>query len=103
MEDLPQYQQDFSLDVSTHLRDMEERQRLLKDRILLIGESIVKERDRIFKDMQELKHNVLVLQQENTKIKELIERMSEQLQSVARKEELMILQRQFELFRGNLP
>ena len=39
------------------------------------------------------------LKEENTRIKELLQRVTEQISSTARKEELEILQRQFDLFR----
>lgn len=99
MEEVNQYQQDFSLEIGPRLRDIEERQRLLKDRILLIGDSLVKERERTLKDIRELKHSMLLMQEENMRIKELLARISEQLQFTPRKEELLMLQRQFDLFR----
>ena len=42
---------------------------------------------------------VLKLKHENLKMKEFIQRMSEQISMLARKEELMILQRQFDMFK----
>lgn len=84
---------------TTRLRDLEEKQRLLKDRILLIGKSLIDERDKNFAEMQEMKKSIIILKEETARIKELLERITEQLTTTARKEELLILQHQFDLFR----
>ncbi|MEK6850323.1 MAG: hypothetical protein AABX85_01985 [Nanoarchaeota archaeon] len=92
-------QQPFSSDSAGKIRDVEEKQRLLKDRVLLIGQSLIEERDRTFKELQELKKNVTSVKEDNNRIKELLERVVEQLNGVARKEELAIIQRQLDLIR----
>ena len=89
----------FFSDVNTRIRDLEERQRLMKDRVLLISDSFVKERDKNFNEIQEMKGIVEILREENIRLKELLMRMTELVNRAARKEELMILQRQFDLFR----
>jgi predicted nucleic acid-binding Zn-ribbon protein len=89
----------FFTDLNTRIRDLEEKQRLLKDRMLLISESFVKERDKNFEEMQEMKQTLEKIKLENTRLKELLLRVSEVIDSSARKEELMILQRQFDMFR----
>lgn len=94
-------QQYFS-DVNTRLRDMEEKQRLLKDRTLLIGQNLVEDRESSFKELQEIKKSLLQLKGENLRMKEFIQRMAEQISESARKEELMILQRQFDIFKPHL-
>ena len=92
-------QQPIPSDSSNKIRDVEEKQRLLKDRVLLIGQSLIEERDRTFKEIQELKKTVLSVKEDNDRIKELLERVVEQLNNVARKEELSIIQRQLDLIR----
>lgn len=92
-------QQPFSSDSPGKIRDIEEKQRLLKDRILLIGQSLIEERERTFKELQELKKTVISVKEDNDRIKELLERVVEQLNGVARKEELAIIQRQLDLIR----
>lgn len=87
------------LDVSIRLRDLEEKNRLLRDRVLLLGQSVVEERDKSFSELQEMKAIVIKLREETNRMKELMQRMAEQISQTARKEELMILQRQFDLLR----
>ena len=68
-------QQPFSSDLSSRIRDNEEKQRLLKDRILLIGQSLIDERERTFKELQELKKTIVSIKEENDRIKELMQRV----------------------------
>ncbi len=91
--------QDLFQDMNTRLRDLEERQHLLKDRLLLVGKSLIDERDKNAKEIAGLKKAVFALTEENARSKELLLRLSEQLSLSVRKEELSILQRQFDLFR----
>lgn len=91
--------QQYVADPFAKIRDMEEKQRLVKDRILLLAQTQIEEREKTFSDLQELKKTVLVLKEENIRIKELFQRITEQINNAARKEELAILQRQFDLFR----
>jgi hypothetical protein len=92
-------QQQFSVDPSGRLRDLEEKMLLLKDRVLLVGQTLVDERDKTFREMQEMKKSLILMKEETNRIKELVERITEQLNGVARKEEIMILQRQLDLLR----
>jgi len=71
----------------------------LKERVLLIGQSLIGERDKTFKEIQEMKKSFIKIKDENNRIKELLERVTEQLNNVARKEELLIIQRQLDLLR----
>jgi hypothetical protein len=89
----------FFTDLNTRIRDLEEKQRLLKDRMLLISESFVKEKDKNFEEMQDMKQSLEKIKLDNFRIKELLLRVSEVIDGSARKEELMILQRQFDMFR----
>lgn len=88
-----------SPDLGSSLRDLEEKHSLLRDRILLISQTLIQEREKTFSDILELKKTLSILREETTKIKEFLQRVSEQLENTTRKEELSILQRQFDLFR----
>lgn|SRR3989338_3831214 len=98
-EEVAADEQYFS-EVSSRLRDVEEKQRLLKDRVILIGQSLIGERDKTFIEVQTMKKDISRLKEDNLRLKEFVQRMSEQIGNMSRKEELMILQRQFDLFRG---
>lgn len=97
-EEVYQGQQE-PLDSNIRLRDLEEKNRLLRDRVLLLGQTVIDERGKSFKEIQEMKSIVIKLREEVNRLKELMQRMTEQITSTARKEELMILQKQFDLLR----
>lgn len=98
------YSQDYSgqqlfADLATRLRDIEDRQQLLKDRTLLIGQSIIKEREKLLKEITQLKAALQTIASEHERVKALLQRITEQLASTARKEEVALLQRQLDLLR----
>ncbi len=82
------------------LNEVEEKQKILKDRVLLLGQTLIDTKDKSSKDIQELKRTVLDLKEENKMLKSSIQKIMEQINSSARKEDLIILQRQFDLFRN---
>ena len=95
-----QYQPAYAApDLSGKIRDLEEKIRLLKDRVLMLGQSLVEERETNIKDIQELKKTAIRITEENKRLKELMERVTEQLNNSSRKEDIMILQRQLDLIR----
>jgi len=91
-------QRDISSE-TTRLRDIEERQRIINDRVVLLGQTLIDERDKTFAEIQEIKKRLIVLENELNTAKSFIKKLTEKTETAARKEELMILQRQFDLFR----
>lgn len=85
-------------DAQNRLKDIEEKQRLLRDRILLIGKNMVEERDSMLQEIQEIKKLLSKTREENIKIQDFLKKVADQLSESARKEELMMLQRQIDLF-----
>jgi predicted nucleic acid-binding Zn-ribbon protein len=95
-----QYQQPYQMpDLSGKIRDLEEKIRLLKDRTLLLGQSLVEEREKSFKEIQEIKKTMIKIVEDNRRLKELMERIAEQLNNSVRKDELIMLQKQLDLIR----
>jgi len=92
--------QDFFADINTRIRDLEEKQRILKDRMVLVGGGLISEREKSFNEIQEMKRIVVRLKEENVRIKELLQRVMEKVDKSVGEEDLMILQRQFDILRG---
>ena len=84
---------------NTKLRDIEERQRLIKDRVLLIGENLVNGREESIEEISELKARLESLEQEMRRIKDTLSSIIEEMGNFARKSELEILQKQFKMFQ----
>jgi hypothetical protein len=82
------------------IRDIEERTRLLKERSLLLSQSFIENRDKTFKELQELKKSLTLLKEENIKMKEMIKGLLEQADRYAKKAELETIKNQLDMLRG---
>lgn len=93
------YSQEILANVNVKLRDIEEKQSLIKDRILLIGENLISEKKDLEEELMQLKMQMKKLEEENYKIKSAIQRLVDSQDSLARKSEVQILERQFKMFQ----
>ncbi len=91
-------EEQYFVDVNTRLKDIEERQRLLKDRLLLIGKNLIEDRDSMFTGLQELKKEVFKMKEDNLKMQDFMRKVADQLAESVRKEEVLMIQRQVDLF-----
>ena len=78
--------------------DLEEGQRLMKERLLLVGQNFIEAQEKNNAEITELKKQVYDLQTEIKRLKNLLEAFSEEVAKSARKEEVAILMRQFKMF-----
>ena len=86
-------------DVSIKLRDIEEKQNIIKDRVLLIGENLISEKDQNEAQINELKMMLAKFNDDIRKIKLALERINDDSNNYVRKNEFEILQRQFQMFQ----
>jgi len=97
------FQQDpmagFFAEIGTRLNEIEEKQRLLKDRVLLIGENLISTKEEIEKQNLEFKKQIKQMDFELKSLKQLNKRIVEEMDNLARKTELEILERQFKMFQ----
>ncbi|HLD37129.1 MAG TPA: hypothetical protein VJA86_00895, partial [Candidatus Nanoarchaeia archaeon] len=78
--------------------DIEEKQRMLKDRVLLIGRNLIEMKESADDSIISLKKDVELFKQEMARLKGTISRISEEFDSFARKSEIEMLQRQIKMF-----
>ena len=90
---------DILADVGVKLRDIEEKQNIIKDRVLLIGENLISEKDENDQKVLDLKKDIVKINDEIRRIKLAIERIIEDSNNFIRKNEFEILQRQFQMFQ----
>jgi len=90
--------QDISYELALKLRDLEENNRLMKERILLIGQNLIESQEHNRKEILEIKKSLYILESDVKRIKSIIESLSEEIAKSARKEELAILHRQYKMF-----
>jgi len=80
------------------INDIEERQRLIKDRVLLIGKNLIETKEELNKEEVETKNDIKKLSSEISSIKVLLEKIITEMSSFGRKSEIEILERQFKMF-----
>ena len=96
-------QQDFVTpllsEFNTKLQDLEEKQRLLKDRVLLIGENLISSKEENNKDITELKIKTEQIASDIERIKETLLRLSDELENKARRTEFELIRKQLKMFQ----
>ena len=98
VQEYQQSEEQYYADINGRIKDIEEKQRLMRDRMLLIGKNIIEDRESIMNELQELKKSLFKTREENIKIQDFLKKVANQLSESARKEELLMLQRQIDLF-----
>ena len=83
----------------TRLNEIEEKQRLLKDRLLLVGENLVSTKEEYEKKDFEFRKKISEMDTDVKSLKQLTKRIISELENFARKEEFMILERQIKMFQ----
>ena len=85
-------------ELGIRINELEEKQRILKDRILLIGNNLIGTKEELEKQSLESKRHFKNIEQDIKEIKQLNERILNELGNFARKNELEILKRQMKMF-----
>lgn len=89
----------YYADMGSRIRDLEEKQRILKDRLLLIGENLVETRGKMNEDLLGIKKDVQEIRQTIERLKSFIETASSEFSNFARKEDFEILVKQAKMFQ----
>ena len=84
---------------ATNLRDLEERQRILKDRLVLIGQNLIEIKEKTEENTLKIKKDVEELKQNSKRVKSFLETISGEFSKFARKDELEILTKQAKMFQ----
>jgi hypothetical protein len=89
-------EQDYSFNAK--IRDLEERHGLMKDRMLLLGENLIDFREETVKEISDMKSMIEKISDDIERMKGVLRRMSEEIDTKSRKEDLEILRRQAKMF-----
>ena len=87
------------MDGNFRLKDLEEKQNILRDRLLLIGQNLIETKDEHSGRILEMKKDLEFLKQDVEKIKSFLEVISSELSKCARKDDLEILKKQAKMFQ----
>jgi hypothetical protein len=94
-----EYENSFFTETSTKVRDLEEKQRILKDRVLLIGQNMIEFKEEFSQFFLEIKKEMEILKRDLERIKSFLESASGEFSKFARKEDLEILSKQAKMFQ----
>ena len=89
----------FLGETNVRIRDLEERQRILKDRLLLIGQNLIETKEKNAEEMLEIKKSLSLINQNMGKLTSFLETASGEFSKFARKEELELLTKQAKMFQ----
>jgi len=100
MEQQPIDQIQFLLsDFNTRLRDLEERNRLIKDRALLLGKNLIAIKDEFEEETQELKKQTSKIENDLEVIKKLTKNILTETNKFVRREEILVIERMLKDFQ----
>ncbi len=99
VEEQIDYIEQNSMEINTKIRDLEEKQRILKSRLLLIGQNLIEFKEKNSPDILEIKKDVEIIKQNIKKMRLFLETISGEFSKFARKEDLEILSKQAKMFQ----
>jgi archaellum component FlaC len=99
MADETNYQSQFSGEINSKIRDLEEKQRVLKDRILLIGQNLIEIKENTNEKILEIKKELEMIKESINRTKVFLESISKEFSKFARKDDLEILAKQAKMFQ----
>ena len=93
------YASSYLGETNTKLNDIEERQRLLKERLILVGQNLIETKEVLGKDVLDIKVLLEGMKQDLKRVKDAVLRLSEEMDKRARKSEVDLLTKQMKMFQ----
>ncbi len=98
-DDSEQAGQDYYSAMFSKLKDLEEKQRVIKDRALLVGENLIETKEETKKDNLEMRKDIEKLKLDFERMKTFIETLSNEFPKFARKDDLDVLRKFMKMFQ----
>ena len=89
----------FWTDLSIRFRDLEEKNKILRERVLLIGQNLIETKEKNTTDLIEIKKELEIIKKNMERLISFLETASSEFSKFARKEDLEILQKQAKMFQ----
>jgi hypothetical protein len=86
-------------DANTRLRNVEEKQRILKDQLLLIGQNLIEVKEKTNQKMLDMRKDIELMKQNLDRLSSFLETVSGEFSKFAKKEDLEILTKQAKMFQ----
>jgi len=93
------YENQYFTETSTKVRDLEEKQRIIKDRILLIGQNLIEMKEDVHLNFIEIKRDIETMKRDIERLKSFFETISGELSRFAKKDDVEILSKQAKMFQ----
>jgi len=84
--------------ISTRIRDLEERNKMLKERVLLLGKNMISIKEGIEKENDELKEKMKEMQKQFNKISSTNKSISSEVNSFVKRDEIRLIERMLKDF-----
>ena len=94
-----QGQENYLNDINVRIRDLEERQRMLKDRLLLIGQNLIDLRESHNEEMTEIRKSIDVMKSSMSRLISFLEAYSGEMNNFVKKDDFEILAKQAKMFQ----
>ena len=85
--------------LTSKVRDIEEKQRVMKDRLLLIGQNLIETKEKTTQQVLDIKKDIENIKQTVGRLSSFLETISNEFSKFAKKEDLEILARQAKMFQ----
>ena len=89
----------YFTETSTKVRDLEEKQRIIKDRVLLVGQNLIEMKEDIHTTFLDIKKDIEIMKRDIERLKSFFETASGEFSRYAKKEELDVLAKQAKMFQ----
>ena len=94
-----EYYDEYGANPNVRIRDLEEKQRILKDRLMLIGQNMIEMREKFTEEVLEMKKRLEIMKDVLERTRSFLESASTEFSKFARKEDLEILTKQAKMFQ----
>ncbi len=86
-------------DLNSKVRDVEDKQRILKDRLLLIGQNLIEIKESTGQKILEIRKDIETMKHDIDRLSSFLETISGELSKFAKKDDLEILTKQAKMFQ----
>lgn len=93
------YSNQIAGNLNSKMRDIEEKQRILKDRLMLIGQNLIEIKEKSNQQMLDIKKDIENIKQTMSRLSSFLETVSNEFSKFAKKEDLEILTKQAKMFQ----
>ncbi len=95
-----EYQDSGVLDINFKIRDLEEKQRIQKDRLKLLETNLIELKNKLNNETLSIKQSIEIIKQNINKLTSFLETASIEFQKFARKEDIELLAKQIKMLGG---